>query len=63
MESKDLDQQLIEKIKSGDHVALGELLKKYQKRAYYFCLHLVSRPEDAEDLAQEGFVKVFKNIH
>lgn len=62
MESKDLDQQLIERIKSGDQAAFGLLLEKYQKRAYYFCLRLVSRPEDAEDLAQEGFVKVFKNL-
>ncbi len=63
MESKDLDQQLIERIKSGDQAAFGLLLEKYQQRAYYFCLHLVSRPEDAEDLAQEGFIRVFKNIH
>jgi RNA polymerase sigma-70 factor, ECF subfamily len=62
VESKDLDQQLIEKIKNGDQAAFGLLLEKYQQRAYYFCLHLVSRPEDAEDLAQEGFVRVFKNI-
>lgn len=63
MESKELDQQIIERIKNGDQVAFGELLEKYQQRAYYFCLHLVSRPEDAEDLAQEGFIRVFKNIH
>ncbi|MDD5259318.1 MAG: RNA polymerase sigma factor [bacterium] len=63
MESKDIDQQLIEKIKNGDQAAFGLLLEKYQKRAYYFCLHLVSRPEDAEDLAQEGFVRVYKNVH
>ncbi len=63
MESKDLDQQLIERIKNGDQAAFGLLLEKYQQRAYYFCLHLVSRPEDAEDLAQEGFIRVFKNIH
>ncbi len=62
MGSKDSDQQLIESIKNGDQAAFGLLLEKYQKRAYYFCLHLVSRPEDAEDLAQEGFVRVFKNI-
>ncbi len=62
MENKDSDQQLIESIKNGDQAAFGLLLEKYQKRAYYFCLHLVSQPEDAEDLAQEGFVRVFKNI-
>ncbi len=58
-----MDQRIIERIKNGDQVAFGELLEKYQQRAYYFCLHLVSRPEDAEDLAQEGFIRVFKNIH
>lgn len=63
MESQDLDQQLIERIKSGDQAAFGLLLEKYQQRAYYFCLHLVSNPADAEDLAQEGFIRVFKNIH
>ncbi|MDD5491413.1 MAG: RNA polymerase sigma factor [bacterium] len=63
VESQELDQQLIDKFKNGDQAAFGLLLEKYQQRAYYFCLHLVSRPEDAEDLAQEGFVKVFRNIH
>ncbi len=63
MESKDVDLQLIERIKNGDQAAFGLLLGKYQKRAYYFCLHLVSQPEDAKDLAQEGFIRVFKNIH
>lgn len=63
MESRELDRQIIERIKNGDQAACGELLEKYQRRAYYFCLHLVSRPEEAEDLAQEGFVKVFKKLH
>lgn len=63
MESKDYDQSLVERIKNGDQLAFSEIMKKYQKRAYFFCLHMVSHPSEAEDLAQEAFVKVFKNIH
>lgn len=58
----ELDQGSIEKIKNGDQEAFRELVALYQRRAYYFCLRMVSQPQEAEDLAQEAFVKVFTHM-
>lgn len=53
---------LIEKIQGGNPVAFTEIIEKYQKKAYYFCLHMINHAQEAEDLAQEAFVRVFKSI-
>lgn len=62
MKSKEIDERSIEKIKNGDQEAFRELVALYQRRAYYFCLRMVSHPQEAEDLAQEAFVKVFTHM-
>lgn len=62
MTSNEIDESIIEKIKSGDQDAFRELVKMYQQRAYYFCVRLVGHSQEAEDMAQEAFVKVFKNL-
>ncbi len=56
------DVNLIEKIKTGDKIAFRRLVEKYQPKLYRLALDLTSDPDDAEDLSQEVFIKIFKNI-
>ncbi len=53
---------LIEKISSGDKNAFRQLFEQYTKKIFYLSLNLTSNHQDAEDLSQEVFIKVYKNI-
>jgi RNA polymerase sigma-70 factor (ECF subfamily) len=56
------DEELVRRIKSGDETAFGELVNKYKKRAYYTAYEITGSHHEAEDLAQEAFVKVYHGI-
>jgi len=42
--------------------AFRELVERYKNQIFSFILRLVANPSDAEDLAQETFIKAFKNL-
>jgi RNA polymerase sigma-70 factor (ECF subfamily) len=49
-------------MKSGDEKAFRQLIASYKRRVYNTCLGYVFNAEDAEDLAQEVFLEVFRSI-
>lgn len=53
------DEQLMTRLSQGDHDAMTELVKRYQKDIFRFCLHYVREAERARELAQETFIRVF----
>ncbi len=53
---------LVAKCQSGDTAAFGELVTRYQNRAYAMIYNMVRNEQDAWDLAQDGFVKAWKSI-
>lgn len=58
----DQDEKLFEQARGaaeGDLRAFEELVKLYQRRIVANCRHITRNPNDAEDLAQEVFVKAF----
>ncbi len=57
------DNSLVERCKDGDIDAFDELVNKYKKQAYYFAYSMISNQSDAEDISQEAFVRVYKNIY
>jgi RNA polymerase sigma-70 factor (ECF subfamily) len=57
------ENYLIEKTLSGDEAAYSAIVKTYLKPVYNFVYRLVNDRDTAEDLAQETFVKAWKNIH
>ncbi len=56
------DVQLIERIKSGETEAYGELVNKYQDRLFNTCWRISGHLEDARDLTQEAFLKAYEKL-
>lgn len=56
------DEQLIEKYLKGDKAALEVLVFRYLKAIYGFAYSYAGNSVDAEDIAQEAFVKIWKNL-
>jgi len=46
----------------GDATAFEFLYRLHSRRVYALCLRMVGRPSDAEDLAQEAFLQLFRKI-
>ena len=53
------DTYYIEKVLHGDVHSFTPLVDKYKRMAYTLALKIVIVPEDAEEIAQDAFVKVF----
>jgi len=56
------DLQLVEKARQGDLSAYDELVKRYQERIYATVYHMTSNHEDANDIAQDAFIKGFRAL-
>lgn len=60
----DIDSILITEIQvKNDLTAFTRLMNKYKKVIFNFCLRYTGNREDAEDAAQEVFIKLYKNIN
>ncbi len=53
---------LIKKFKSKDLAAFDMIFAKYYKPIYYFVFKMIHNAEVAEDITQDTFVKVYKNL-
>lgn len=60
--SKTLDELLVERAKKGDVAAFEQLIAQYQKSVYNTAFRLTGNHEDASDVAQEAFVKVYTSL-
>ena len=56
------DLRFIENFKKGDTSSFGILAQNYQDRIYTLCRHMLENPDDAEDAAQEIFIKAFQGL-
>jgi RNA polymerase sigma-70 factor (ECF subfamily) len=54
---------LAQRCVSGDAVAWEELARTQHKRIYGICYRFTGSPSDAEDLTQEAFLKMFRNLN
>ena len=53
---------LVDRARGGDLKAYDELVRRYQERIYATVYHMTANHEDANDLAQESFVKAFQAL-
>jgi RNA polymerase sigma-70 factor, ECF subfamily len=60
--SKASESQLISRAQRGDELAFEELFNTHRRRVYSLCLRMTGDPAEAEDLAQEAFLQLFRKI-
>ncbi|NOY22370.1 MAG: RNA polymerase sigma factor [Acidobacteria bacterium] len=56
------EQQLIERMKSGDEEAFTQFFDQYRDTIYNFGIRFCGNPEDASDILQETLINTFKYI-
>jgi RNA polymerase sigma factor (sigma-70 family) len=56
------ETMLVRRSREGDLEAYNELVKLYQERIYATIYHMTANHEDANDLAQESFIKAFRAL-
>ncbi|MBA2322439.1 MAG: sigma-70 family RNA polymerase sigma factor [Deltaproteobacteria bacterium] len=56
------DIELVSAIKAGDPLAFQGLVEKYQNRIFAMVYGMTRNREDARDIAQDTFVKAFRNL-
>jgi RNA polymerase sigma-70 factor (ECF subfamily) len=54
-----LEGDLVKRARRGDLDAYDELVRRYQQRIYATIYHMTANHEDANDLAQEAFIKAY----
>jgi RNA polymerase sigma-70 factor (ECF subfamily) len=55
-------RDFVERLQAGDERAFEELVVEYRERVYRVAWRILRDDEDAEDAAQEAFIKVYRNI-
>jgi RNA polymerase sigma-70 factor (ECF subfamily) len=53
---------LLRRCAAGDAAAWEEVVRLHQRRVYNLCYRFTNSPDDAQDLAQEVFIRVYRTI-
>jgi len=56
------DADLVHETLAGDRDAFGKLVDRHRRTIYALCVQRGLQSEEAEDVAQEVFIKAFKNL-
>ncbi|WP_080507966.1 RNA polymerase sigma factor [Bryobacter aggregatus] len=59
----DADSILVERCIAGDQGSWEDLIKIHTRRVYAICYRFVGKDEEAQDLTQEVFLRIFKTLH
>ena len=62
MTDRDIDQQLVERVRRGDKPAFDLLVIKYERRLARLLSRFVRGPHEVEDIAQEAFIKAYRAL-
>jgi RNA polymerase sigma-70 factor (ECF subfamily) len=57
-----LDHDLVGRAQQGDSDAFAALFHAHKRRVYSLCLHMTNNAAEAEELAQDAFLQVFRKI-
>ncbi|NLY24061.1 MAG: RNA polymerase sigma factor [Bacteroidales bacterium] len=57
------DEQLIKEITAGNDTAFRTLMERYQRQVFRTAMGFVHMKEDAEDITQEVFIRVYQSLH
>jgi RNA polymerase sigma-70 factor (ECF subfamily) len=56
------DAEIVRQIQSGDDNAFNELMRRYKRPVVNFVYRLLGNADDADDAAQEVFVRIYQNL-
>ncbi|MFK7742118.1 MAG: RNA polymerase sigma factor [Planctomycetota bacterium] len=56
------DADLVRRSMERDQDAFAALVARYQKRAFWIAYHVVGRVEDARDISQEAFARLYRSL-
>jgi RNA polymerase sigma-70 factor (ECF subfamily) len=56
------DRALVELAREGDLTAFGELVRRHHPRVHRLAVHMLGNASDAEDVAQESFLRAFRAL-
>jgi RNA polymerase sigma-70 factor (ECF subfamily) len=59
----DVDQELVARSRNGDREAFATLVRKYQSKVLTLATRILDNRSEAEDMAQDIFVKIFQSLH
>src|SRR5690349_14099284 len=62
MPDQTTDLVLIEQVIAGNQPAFAELVKRYERYVFTVALNFVKKREDAEEIAQDCFIKVYRSL-
>jgi len=62
MSDREIDHQLVERVREGDKRAYGLLVEKYRRKIIRLLSRMVRDPDDLEDIAQETFIKAYRAL-
>ena len=60
--TREEELRLVRRVQSGEAEAFEELVRTHEKTVYNLALRLVGNPQDAEDMAQEAFLKAYRSL-
>jgi RNA polymerase sigma-70 factor (ECF subfamily) len=63
IDSEAQDRADMERLQAGQETALNDLMERHATPVFHFLCRMVGNEDDANDLAQETFVRVFKSCH
>jgi len=56
------DSALVQRAQQGDHAAFAQLVEQYQTPVYHLAYRMLGNPNDAEDAAQETFLRAYTQL-
>ncbi len=62
MEDAQVVASLVRRCVSGDAIAWEEIVQRYNRRIYNICYRFAGSSDDAQDLTQEVFIKVYRTL-
>jgi RNA polymerase sigma-70 factor (ECF subfamily) len=55
-------EELVRRCQRGDELAIGALIRRYQNYVFRLCFLVMRSEQDAEDMAQETFIRAFRAL-
>lgn len=62
VKERQIDQQLVIRAQSGEKVAFGLLVTKYQRKLFRLAFRMLGNQAEAEDVVQETFIKAYRAL-